>query len=174
MGCVLTDVVPTPTPTPTPGPTPTPTPTPTPGVTPTPPPSKVAGVFVFKGPIAGDPTVNLDLSDLKMKQATDGHFEMNDINIINTSSHPVYLAMRVRLFSGTLSYCPAGGEKFDGMDRTYARNVRVKTLEVGETAQYDADFYQPASISGAHTVCLLIHGAWSRSDLLDEIEYVYG
>lgn len=174
MGCVIPkDGVP-PTPTPTPTPPTTPTPTPYPGVTPVPPSPDIAGVFVFRGPITGEPSVSLDLSQLKMRQAADGHFEMNDIVIHSGSQHPIHLAMRVRLFPGTLSYCPTGYAKFDGMDRTSGRNKRVKILEAGESATYDADFYQPTSIIGPHTVCLLIHGAWTNADLDDEIESITG
>ena len=174
LGCVIPVDGAPPSPTPTPTPPTTPTPTPYPGTTPVPPSPDVAGVFVFKGPITGEPYVNLDLSQLKMRQASDGHFEMNDIIIKNGSTHPVHLAMRVRLFPGTLSYCPTGHAKFDGMDRTSGRNKRVKVLEVGEDATYNADFYQPSSIVGSHTVCLLIHGAWTNADLDDEIEPITG
>lgn len=154
----------------------TPTPTPVPGVTPTPPPVDRAGVFVFVGPIEGDPTVNLDLSGLVMRQAYDSHFEMNGIIITNTSSHPVYIAMRIKLFAGDLPVCRDTGYVFDGMDRTDTelRSLRVKTLEVGESATYNADFFQPAHIRGLHTICMLIHGAWSRADLVDEVEHISG
>ena len=136
-------------------------------------PEKV-GVFVFKGPIVGEPSVILNLSELQMRQAADAHFEMNGIKITNTSDHPVYLAIRIRLFAGELPTCPDIGFVFDGMDKTTSLNVRVKTLEVNETAFYNADFYQPATILGMHTICMLIHGAWSRADLLDEVEHVPG
>ena len=157
-------------------PTPTPTPTPVPGVTPTPPPPDRAGIFEFVGPITGDPTVILNLSELQMRQAADRHFEMNGIRITNTSSHPVYIAMRIRLFSGDIPVCKTTGFVFDGMDRTDTelRNIRVKTLEVGESAVYNADFFQPPNILGMHTICMLIHGAWSRADLVDEVENVVG
>lgn len=159
-----------------PAPTPYPTPTPTPGETPTPPPSGRAGTFVFTAPIAGDPTVNLNLSGLQMRQAYDGHFEMNEIQITNTSSHPVYVAIRIKLFAGDISMCRETGYVFDGMDRTDTinRSLRVKTLEVGETETYDADFFQPLHLLGVHTICMLIHGAWTRADLVDEIEQVVG
>ena len=157
----LTTVIPTPTPTP-------------PGPTPTPPAPEVAGIFEFIGPVVGYPTVILDLSELEMKQATDYHFEMNKVKITNTSNYPVYLAMRIRLFEGGLTVCPTTGFVFDGMDRTTYKNVRVKKLEVGETAYYNADFYQPPTILGKHTICMLIHGAWTNSDLLDEIVPILG
>lgn len=156
--------------------TPTPTPTPTPGVTPTPPPPDRAGVFEFVGPITGDPTVILNLSELQMRQTADRHFEMNGIRITNTSSHPIYIAMRIRLFAGDIPYCRDTGFVFDGMDRTDTdlRSLRIKTLEIGESAVYNADFFQPPNILGMHTVCMLVHGAWSRADLVDEIEHIVG
>jgi hypothetical protein len=161
-------------PTPTPTPVVTPTPVPTPGVTPAPPPAEMAGVFEFVSPVTGDPTAILNLDELQMRQHADGHFEMNDIKITNTSSHPVYIAIRIKLFAGTVSACRDTGFVFDGMDRTDGRNIRVKTLEVGETNVYDADFFQPSNILGTHTVCMLIHGAWTRAGLVDEIENVMG
>lgn len=157
-------------------PAPEPTPTPLPGETPTPPPTDRAGIFVFVGPIEGDPTVILNLSELKMRQAFDGHFEMNDIIITNTSNHPVYITIRIKLFAGDIAVCKQDGFVFDGMDRTTTelRSLRVKTLEVGESASYDADFFQPAHILGMHTICMLIHGAWTRADLVDEVEHITG
>lgn len=151
-----------------------PTPTPVPGVTPTPPPGDVAGVFEFRGPITGDPTVNLNLADLSMRQHADGHFEMNDIKVTNTSSHPIYIAIRIKLFSGLISACRDTGFVFDGMDRTDGHNIRVKTLEVGETEICDADFFQPISIRGTHSICMMIHGAWTRAGLISEIEHITG
>lgn len=152
----------------------TPPPSPPPGETPITPSAEIAGVFEFRGPVTGDPSANLDLSGMTMRQHADGHFEMNDIKLINTSSHPVYLAIRIKLFAGSLSACKDTGFVFDGMDRTDGRNIRVKTLEVGETEICDADFFQPSNILGTHTICMLIHGAWSRADLIDEIEFVVG
>ena len=109
-----------------------------------------------------------------MKQHADGHFEMNDIKVTNTSSHPIYIAIRIKLFSGLISACRDTGFVFDGMDRTDGHNVRVKTLEVGETEICNADFFQPLSIRGTHSICMLIHGAWTRAGLIDEIEHVMG
>jgi len=154
-------------------PTPTRTPTPTPGPTPAP---GVAGTFEFKGPVTGTPTVTLDLSSLIMKQASDYHFEMNDIKITNTSGYTIYLAMEVKLFKGALTSCPASGWVFDGMDRTATayKNVRIKSLELGETGIYDADFFQPLSIIGVHTVCLIIWGAWTQEQLKSEIGGITG
>lgn len=153
----------------------TPTPTPVPG-TPTPTPSPVgpAGTFVFVTAPTGIPTVTLSLTALVMRQALDYHFEMNDIVITNTSTNRVYLAMEVKLFTGALTTCPVTGHVFRGLDRTATRVARVKILEVGESAQYDADFYQPSAITGVHTVCLLIHGAWTRVDLDTEIAPITG
>ena len=150
------------------------------GVTPPPPPSEptppgeVAGVFEFRGPITGDPTADLNLTDLTMRQHADGHFEMNDIKVTNTSSHPIYIAIRIKLFAGLISVCRDTGFVFDGMDRTDGLNIRVKTLEVGETEICNADFFQPLSIRGTHSICMLIHGAWTRAGLIDEIEHVTG
>jgi len=156
--------------------TPTPTPTPPPGTTPTPSPpaGEIAGVFEFKGPISGEPTAVLNLSELSMRQHADGHFEMNDIKVLNTSNYPIYIAIRIKLFSGLISACRDTGFVFDGMDRTDGHNIRVKTLEIGETEICDADFFQPTSIRGTHSICMLIHGAWTRAGLIDEIEHVMG
>ena len=151
-----------------------PTPTPTPGVTPAPPPAEIAGVFEFVGPITGDPTAILNLDEMTMRQHADGHFEMNGIKLTNTSSHPVYLAIRIKLFAGSVSECRESGFVFDGMDRTDGHNIRVKTLEVGETDMCNADFFQPSNILGTHTICMLIHGAWTRAGLIDEIEHITG
>uniref|UniRef100_A0A6M3IIG6 Uncharacterized protein n=1 Tax=viral metagenome TaxID=1070528 RepID=A0A6M3IIG6_9ZZZZ len=172
-------ITPTPgiTPTPTPGITPTPTPvyTPTPTVGPTPTPfSGTPPTFEFKGTPTGNPTVNLNLNTLVMRQAADYHFEMNDIVITNTSGWTVYVAMEVKLFTGALSSCPSVGYVFDGLDRTSTKNPRIKILEAGETATFDADFYQPTSILGVHTVCLLIRGTWLRTQLEAEILPITG
>lgn len=144
--------------------------------TPTPTPRPPAGTFEFVGSPSGIPTVDLDLAALVMRQAADYHFEMNSIKITNTSSWKIYLAMRVRLFTGALDVCPATGDVFDGMDRTetVSRGVRIKTLEPGAYATYNADFYQPLTIVGVHTVCLLVHGAWSTAELEDEIAPITG
>lgn len=149
---------------------------PPPTLPPTPPltPGEVAGVFEFRGPIEGDPTADLNLTDLTMRQHADGHFEMNDIKVTNTSSHPIYIAIRIKLFAGLISACRDTGFVFDGMDRTDGHNIRVKTLEVGETEICDADFFQPLSIRGTHSICMMIHGAWTRAGLIDEIEHVMG
>ena len=163
----------TPTPTQTPTPTPVYTPTPTVGPTPTPF-SGTPPTFEFKGTPTGNPTVNLNLNTLVMRQAADYHFEMNDIVITNTSGWTVYVAMEVKLFTGALSSCPSVGYVFDGLDRTSTRNPRIKILEAGETATFDADFYQPTSILGVHTVCLLIRGTWLRTQLEAEILPITG
>jgi len=149
------------------------TPTPTPGPTPAP---GVAGTFEFKGAATGTPTVTLDLSSLIMKQALDYHFEMNDIKITNTSGYTVYLAMEIKLFKGALTSCPTLGWVFDGMDRTAPphKNVRIKSLEPGEAGIYNADFFQPLSIIGVHTICLIIWGAWTQDALKSEISGITG
>jgi len=147
-------------------PSPTPTPTPAPHAIP-------GGQFEFV-PYVGAPTITLDLTGLVMRQnPVDYHFEMNNIKITNTTSYVIYIAMRVKLFKGALQVCPASGEVFDGLDRTEARNVRIKRLDPGETATYDADFYQPP-ITGVHTVCLIIHGDYDRDRLEQEISNITG
>jgi len=73
-----------------------------------------------------------------------------------------------------LSTCWDTGFVFDGMDRTDGHNIRIKTIEVGETAIIDADFFQPSNILGVHTICMLIHGAWTYAGLGDEVEYITG
>lgn len=156
------------TPTPTSTPTPTLTPTPTVGPTPTP------DQFEFIGVPEGTPSIILNLANLAMRQAQDYHFEMNDILITNTSPYPVNIALEVKLFQGGLSYCPSTGYVFDGMDRTTSRSKRIKFMEPGETASLDADFYQPSTIEGLHTVCLLVHGAWYKADLEREILPITG
>ena len=162
------------------GATPTPTSTPTPTPTPGPIVPGLAGTFIFSGAPSGSPSVNLDLTGLTMRQNTaDYHFEMNQVKITNTSSYPVYLAMEVKLFTGVRTTCPSSGEVFDGMDRYIraadnAKVARTKTLEPGATATYSTDFYQPSSIVGVHTVCLLIHGTWILADLTAEIAPITG
>lgn len=166
----------TPTPTPTATPSPTKTPTPVPTATPTPVPGEAVGEYEFVGVPTGTPTVSLDLSALVMKQAADYHFEMNDVIIKNTSKWTVYLCMEVKLFKGSLTTCPVTGYVFDGLDRTQteSRTVRIKTLAPGETGTYDTDYYQPSSVIGIHTVCLLVHGTWNKSDLENEIKSITG
>ena len=164
---------------PTPTPTPTSTPTPAPTSTPTPRPTEITEAgpmpFTFRGAPSGVPTITLDLTDLVMRQnRSDYHFEMNDIKITNTSDWTVYLAMEIKLFKGDVGVCPASGEDFDGMDRTTSRNQRIKTLDPGEAGIFDADFYQPSGIIGVYTVCLYIHGAWSRNDIKAEIAPITG
>ncbi len=148
----------------------------TPTLTPVPP----AGTFIFVGVPTGIPSVFLDLTGLIMRQNTiDYHFEMSGIKITNTSSNAVYLAMEVKLFSGVKTTCPASGQVFDGMDR-YVRAkdlvkvVRIKVLDPGAVATYSSDFYQPITIVGVHTVCLLIHGAWTQADIDAEITPITG
>ena len=147
-------------------------------VAPTPIPSApgLAGTYEFVGPPVGDPTIDLDLSNLEMRQnLTDYHFEMNDIVITNTSTHRIYLALEVRLFAGALTSCPATGASFIGMDRvSTTKIVRIKTIYPGDVLNVNADFYQPASIQGVHTVCLLVHGTWYKDEMEAEIAGITG
>lgn len=139
--------------------------------TPTPTPSGLAGTYEFIGPPTGDPVIDLDLVNLEMRQnMTDYHFEMNDMTIISKSAHRIYIALEVRLFPGALSSCPVTGASFIGMDRvSTTKAVRIKILDPDEIMPVNADFYQPASIKGVHTVCLLVHGTWTRVELEAEI-----
>lgn len=154
---------------PPPGPTPSPTPTP-------PIEGAKAGTFEFVAPPSGDPTITLSLTNLVMRQTGDGHFEMNNISITNTSDYPIYIAIRIKIFEGTLPVCRPTGFVFDGIDRTDTkyRTQRIKAMEIGETINSDADFFQPPNILGTHTICMLIHGAWTRDDLQDEIDPITG
>ena len=135
-----------------------------------------AGTYEFIGPPSGDPSVDLDLTDLEMRQSlTDYHFEMNDMAITNTSTHRIYVALEVRLFAGALTTCPTTGASFIGMDRvSTSRAVRIKIIDPGEVMPVNADFYQPATIQGVHTVCLLVHGTWTRVELEAEIAGITG
>lgn len=136
----------------------------------------LAGTYEFIGPQTGAPTITLDLSALEMKQnSTDYHFEMNDIVITSTSPQNIYIALEVRLFSGALNLCPTSGSVFTGMDRVSTTRIpRIKLLDPGEVNNINADFYQPEAIRGVHTVCLLVHGAWTRQALEDEIALITG
>lgn len=131
----------------------------------------LAGTYEFIGPLTGAPTITLDLSALEMRQNTsDYHFEMNDIIITSTSPQNIYIALEVRLFSGALNLCPTSGSVFTGMDRVSTTRIpRIKLLDPGEVNNINADFYQPEAIRGVHTVCLLVHGAWTRQALEAEI-----
>ena len=144
--------------------------------TPIPTPSGMAGTYEFVGPPVGDPSVNLGLTDLEMRQdLSDYHFEMNDMVITNTSTHRIYVALEVRLFGGALTSCPATGASFIGMDRvSTSRAVRIKIIDSGEAMPVNADFYQPPTIQGVHTVCLLVHGTWTRDELEAEIAGISG
>jgi len=152
--------------------TPQPTPSPTPIVTT----DSRAGEFEFVAPAEGEPTIIMNLFNISMRQTGDGHFEMDNISIRNTSPYPIYIAIRMRLFAGSIPACLPSGFVFDGMDRTDTalRNLRIKAMEIGEVAEFDADFFQPSTILGTHTVCILIHGAWTRDQLEAEIESVPG
>lgn len=135
-----------------------------------------AGIYEFIGPPEGDPTVILDLSALEMRQdLTDYHFEMNNIVITSTSPQVIYIALEVRLFTGALDHCPTSGEVFAGMDRvSTTKIVRIKVLDPGEVNNINADFYQPEAMRGVHTVCLLVHGAWTRDELESEVALISG
>lgn len=137
---------------------------------------ELIGTFVFtgpEGPVTG--TVSLDISELIMRQASDFHFEMNNIKLINNSGQTIYTAYEVRLFEGALSSCPDVGAVFEGMDRTStAKTARIKTLSPHETEQHNADFYQPIDIEGLHTVCLYVHGSFDKDDLEEEIASITG
>jgi len=135
-----------------------------------------AGEFEFMGPQEGDPTIILDLSALEMRQDTkDFHFEMNDIQVTSTSPQTIYIALEVRLFVGAKDVCPQTGAIFKGMDRVPNSKVaRIKVLDPGEVNIINADFFQPGEIRGVHTVCLLVHGTWTRSELDEEIVLVPG
>lgn len=147
-----------------------PTPTPTPSV------PGLAGTYEFIGPPTGDPSIDLDLVNLEMRQnMSDYHFEMNDMRITSKSAHRIYIALEVRLFVGALTTCPTTGATFVGMDRvSTTKAVRIKILDPGEIMPVNADFYQPASIKGIHTVCLLVHGTWTRVELEAEIAGIMG
>lgn len=135
-----------------------------------------AGEFVFVGPPEGLPTIVLNLSNLQMSQdSSDYHFEMDDIVITSTSPQRIYIALEVRLFAGALSTCPSIGAAFVGMDRvSTSKNVRIKVLDPGEENEINADFYQQETLRGIHTVCLLVHGAWTREELEAEIALIPG
>jgi len=138
--------------------------------------SERVGEYVFVGPQEGDPTIILDLSNLEMSQdPRDFHFEMNNIVITSTSPIDFYIALEVRLFSGAHALCPTSGAVFTGMDRVSTTRIpRIKLLNPGEIDDINADFYQPESIRGVHTVCLLVHGAWDRDVLKAEILPIIG
>lgn len=135
-----------------------------------------AGTHIFIGPPEGAPSIVLDLSNLEMRQnESDYHFEMNDIQITSTSPQKCYIALELRLFSGALDTCPLSGASFIGMDRvSTSRNVRIKVLDPGEIETINADFYQPEALRGVHTVCLLVHGTWTRTELESEVELISG
>ena len=155
---------------PTPGPTGGPTPQPT-----TLPPG-MAGEYTFIASPTGTPSVSIQTSDISMRQSTtDYHFEVNDLFITNDSAYKTYVAVRVKLFSGSQTSCPTSGEVFDGMDRvSTSRNVRIKTLDPGEIADVNVDVYQPAHILGVHTVCLIVHGSFNKQALEDEVLLIPG
>ncbi|TFH47223.1 MAG: hypothetical protein E4G94_00625 [ANME-2 cluster archaeon] len=138
--------------------------------------SDPAGTYVFTQPPSGQPTLVLNLANLIMKQSsTDYHFEMNDIEVTSTSPVDMYISLEVKLFPGALGSCPTTNPIFKGMDRvSTSRAARIILLNSGEVDTINADFYQPGSLVGVHTVCLLIHGAWARADLEAEIAPITG
>jgi hypothetical protein len=148
----------------------------TPGEAPPPVPEQEVGTYEFINAPTGTPSVYLYLGNLIMAQDTkDYHFKMDNVAVSNTSPYPMYIAFRVKLFAGDIGACPTSGEVFDGLDRTAtARNYRIQHLDPNEVAEFDLDFYQPLNISGIHTVCLYIHGAWIRTDLISEISGIVG
>lgn len=175
----------TPTKTPTPTGTKTPTPPPTGTTTPIPGPEgeSWAGTYEFSGPPEGAPNITLELYDLEMRQKSSGdyHFEMNNVKIINNSGHDVYIAFEVRLFSGSLSSCPSFGWVFQGANRvetinsdTGKHNLRVNLLDPYESRTFNLDFFQPSSIRGVHTVCLYVHGDWTKDALVMEMDPITG
>jgi len=140
-------------------------------VTPPPPVPGLVDTYEFIGPPSGDPSIDLVLTDLDMRQnSADYHFEMNDMLIISKSTHTIYIAFEVRLFTGALTACPALGAAFVGMSRvSTTKVVRIRVLHPGDTMPINADFYQLDSIRGVHTVCLLVHGTWNKNELEAEI-----
>uniref|UniRef100_A0A6M3M570 Uncharacterized protein n=1 Tax=viral metagenome TaxID=1070528 RepID=A0A6M3M570_9ZZZZ len=134
------------------------------------------GPYEFLPPPEGLPTIYLFLGDLEMSQdGIDWHFKMDHVNVTNTSTHPIYIAFRVKLFKGNIGACPTYGEVFDGLDRTAtAKTKRIIQLDPDEVAEQDLDFYQPLTIQGIHTVCLYVHGAWTSDDLEYEIKHIGG
>lgn len=155
---------------------PTPGPSPSPTLQPTQLPPGMAGAFTFLQAPSGTPSVILSTNDIEMSQSsTDYHFEIDNLFITNNSANKAYIAVRVKLFTGAQSSCPTSGEVFDGMDRvSTSRNVRIKTLDPGEMEEINADFYQPAHIIGTHTVCLIIHGSFSKPSLEAEVAGITG
>lgn len=138
--------------------------------------TELAGTHIFIGAPEGAPSIVLDLSNLEMRQnESDYHFEMNDIQITSTSPQRIYIALEVRLFTGALDACPTSGASFIGLDRvSTSRNTRIKILDPGEIETINADFYQPEALRGEHTVCLLVHGTWTRTELESEIASIAG
>ncbi len=158
----------------TPTPTPTSSPSPTPAPTVSPP--GLAGDYTFYGAPTGSPNVTLDTLNVDMKQSsTDYHFEVDDLFLTNNSGNTAYVAVRCKLFTGSLGSCPTSGEVFDGMDRvSTSKNVRIKVLNPGEMEIVNADFYQPGHILGVHTVCIIVHGSFNKASLEAEVAGITG
>ncbi len=157
--------------------------TPTPDITPT----GVPGTplpFDFGDSPSGIPSVILDLTELIMQQnSTDYHFEMNDVKITNNSPWKIYIAGEIKLFGGAQNSCPVSGHVFNGLNRASStdritqivtRNPRYTILDPMETAYFNLDFYQPSSVKGLHTVCLIIHGAYTRDEIVQEVIGILG
>jgi len=152
--------------------------TPTPSIAPTTAPG-TPSPFDFTDVPSGVPSVVLDLSDMIMQQnSTDYHFEMNDVLIKNNSPWKVYIAAEIKLFGGAQNACPTSGAVFNGLNRASStdritqvvtRNPRYTILDKFESAYFSMDFYQPSSIKGLHTVCLIIHGAFTRDEIVQEV-----
>jgi len=138
--------------------------------------SDAAGTYIFMQPPSGQPTMILNLANLVMRQASgDYHFEMNDMEVTSTSPVDMYIALEVRLFPGVLSSCPTTTPIYSGLDRvSTTRLPRIYLLNAGEVDTINADFYQPSSIEGVHTVCLIVHGTWLRANLEAEILPITG
>ena len=157
--------------------------TPTPYIAPTGIPGD-PGVFDFGDSPSGIPSVYMDLTELIMQQnSTDYHFEMNDIKITNNNPWKIYLAGEIKLFGGAQNTCPTSGEVFNGLNRASStdritqivtRNPRYTILDPMETAYFNLDFYQSSSVKGLHTVCLIIHGAFTRDEIVQEVIQVLG
>jgi len=138
----------------------------------------------FEDPPSGIPSVILDMSELVMQQnSSDYHFEMNDIKITNNSLWKIYIAAEIKIFGGAQNSCPLSGWVFNGLNRAstfdklkqeYIRNPRYTILDKMETAYFNLDFYQPPSVKGIHTICLLIHGTYTREEMVREVSGIPG
>uniref|UniRef100_A0A6M3LYH8 Uncharacterized protein n=1 Tax=viral metagenome TaxID=1070528 RepID=A0A6M3LYH8_9ZZZZ len=137
---------------------------------------KEPGEYEFLPPPSGLPSIYLFIGNIEMSQdKIDWHFKMDNVSITNTSIHPIYVVFHVKLFEGRIGSCPATGYVFDGLDRTAtSKTVRFIQLDSDEVSEVDLDFYQPINIQGIHTVCLYVHGAWTKADVEEEVNYIGG